>query len=280
MKRRYASPHSHFVNWRGAEIHYEDEGNGIPLIMIHGYGGSYRNFDKIAALLKDDFRVIRVDLPGFGLSDFPAVDENNTDLLQLYRDYMTFILDTLQLDSAYLMGNSMGGWMAWETAVENPQRIKKLVLMCSAGYEMEKVSENAAALMKKGGLMETLFMKGMPEYMSWNGAKKCWHDDSRINPADVKVNNDMWNRDGNIHAAFLLAGSGQFPDTVRITRVSCPTLIVGGKEDEIIPYTHAYKFQRDIKNSRLIIYENCGHVPMIENARQLKEDFVQFVKSS
>jgi pimeloyl-ACP methyl ester carboxylesterase len=279
IKSKYAGEHSHFINWRGAEIHYEDEGNGFPVIMIHGYGGSYRNFDKIAALLKDDFRVIRVDLPGFGLSDFPHIDEKNANLGQLYRDYMTFILDTLQLDSVCLMGNSMGGWMAWESAIENPERVKKLVLLCSAGYEMDKVSENAASLMKRGWLMETLFLKGMPEYMSWSGAKKCWYDDSRINPADVQINNDMWNREGNIHAAFLLAGSGQFPDTTRISKVGCPTLIVGGKEDEIIPSNHAYKFQRDIKNSRLVMYEKCGHVPMIENAEQLKQDFLEFIKS-
>jgi len=277
-EEKYKLPTSHFVMWKGAKLHYTDEGQGIPLMMVHGYGGSHRNFDKIAALMKDDFRVIRIDLPGFGLSDFPKIeDEKNADLIQLYRDYMTFMLNELKLDSVYMMGNSMGGTMVMGAALNNPDKVKKLILMCSAGYEMEKVSEKAASLMKKK-FTETLFMKGMPLFMSQNGAEMCWYDHSGINPADVEINNDMWNREGNIHAAFLLAGRGQFPDTTEFTQISCPTLIVWGKEDEIVPFYHAEKFHRDIKNSTVIAYDKCGHVPMIENPEQLEKDVLTFLK--
>ncbi len=276
-KAKFATEHSNFINWRGAEIHYTDEGSGIPLVMIHGYGGSHRNFNKISALLKEDFRVIRVDLPGFGLSQFPESYKNSTNLIQLYRDYMTFIFDTLQLDSVYLMGNSMGGWMAWETAVENADRVKKLTLMCSAGYEMEKVSERAASLLKKR-YVERIFSRGMPMYFQEDGARKCYYDESKINKQEVKNNNALWNTEGNIQAAFLLAGSGEKADTTLIEKITCPTLIIWGKEDEIIPVEHAYKFQNAIKGSRLIVYENCGHIPMIENTEQTAKDFMAFAK--
>lgn len=276
-KQKFAVENSHFVKWKGAEIHYTDEGKGMPLIMIHGYGGSHRNFRKIAQELKKDFRVIRVDLPGFGLSQFPEQEINNTNLIQLYRDYMTFILDTLQLDSVYLMGNSMGGWMAWETAVENKSKIKKLVLMCSAGYEMDKVSENAAALLKKKYIAK-IFSRGMPMYFQESSAEKCYYNHQKINQQEVKNNNTLWNIEGNIQAAFLLAGSGEIPDTNLINTITCPTLIIWGKEDEIIPFRHAYKFQSAIKGSKLIMYEQCGHIPMIENMEQTAKDVVSFLK--
>jgi pimeloyl-ACP methyl ester carboxylesterase len=278
-KKRFAVENSKFVNWRGAEIHYIDEGEGIPLVMIHGYGGSHRNFRKIAEILKKDFRVIRVDLPGFGLSQFPESYKNSTNLIQLYRDYMTFVLDTLQLDSVYLMGNSMGGWMAWETATENEDRVKKLVLMCSAGYEMDKVSENAAALLKKK-YVQRVFSRGMPLYFQEDGAKKCYYDPGKINAQEVVNNNALWNKEGNIEAAFRVAGANEKADTTRIARVACPTLIIWGKDDQIIPSEHAYKFQEAIAGSQLIMYEKCGHIPMIENAEQTAKDFLEFAKGN
>lgn len=276
-KTRFATEHSNFINWRGAEIHYTDEGEGMPLVMIHGYGGSHRNFRKIAEILKKDFRVIRVDLPGFGLSQFPETYKNSTNLIQFYRDYMTFVLDTLQLDSVYLMGNSMGGWMAWETATENEGRVKKLVLLCSAGYEMDKVSENAASLLKKK-YVQRVFSRGMPMYFQEDGAKKCYYDDSKIDAQEIINNNVLWNKEGNIEAAFRVAGANEKADTTRIGRVTCPTLIIWGKDDKIIPSEHAYKFQEAIAGSRLITYEKCGHIPMIENAEQTAKDFLEFAK--
>lgn len=277
--KRFATENSKYVNWRGADLHYVDEGEGIPLVMIHGYGGSHRNFGKIAAILKNDFRVIRVDLPGFGLSDFPQIDEQNTDLIKLYREYMTFFLDELQLDSVYIMGNSMGGWMAWEAAVDNADKVKKLALICSAGYEMDKISGRAVSLMKKK-FVERIFSRGMPIYFSEDGAKKCYYDQNKINAEEVRNSNAFWNREGNIHAAFLLAGSGQIPDTARVSLIQCPTLIVWGKEDGIIPSEHAYKFQKAIAGSKLVMYEKCGHIPMIENTEQTAKDFLLFAKGN
>jgi pimeloyl-ACP methyl ester carboxylesterase len=138
---------------------------------------------------------------------------------------MTFIFDTLQLDSVYLMGNSMGSWMAWETAVENADRVKKLTLTCSAGYEIEKVSERAASLLKKR-YVESIFSRGMPMYFQENGARKCYFDESKINKQEVKNNNAFWNTEGNIQAAFLLASSGEKADTTLIEKITCPTLII------------------------------------------------------
>ncbi len=273
-KEDLAQASSHFLQWRGAEIHYTDEGRGVPVLMIHGFGGSFRNFQKLNDSLKNDYRTIRVDLPGFGLSDQPAAD-SKTNFVELYTDFMHFFMDTLHLDSVYVVGNSMGGMVAWGMAANDTVRIKKLVLLNAAGYELDKVAKGATGFLtsKVGQLM---FKKGMPLKMSEGGAASCYADDSRINHDEVVVNNELWNREGNIPAAFAMASSGQFPDSTQISNIQCPTLIVWGTQDEIIPVAHAEKFKRDIKNSRTIIYDPCGHCPMIELPEKLTPDIRKF----
>jgi len=263
-KARFTQPSSHFIDWRGAEIHYTDEGTGAPVIMIHGFGGSFLNWNKLRDRMKDQYRVIRIDLPGFGLSDMPEPNGTETDYTQQYRDFMTFMLDTtLHLDSVYLIGNSMGGMMSWGVAADHPDKVKKLVLLSSAGYDLEKISGKVARFMKMP-FMKYFFRKGLPMSSSENAAKNVYADPSKINPEAVKNNNRMWNRDGNIMAACDLASSTHYPDTALISMVKCPTLIIWGKEDKIIPLEHAYRFQRDIKGSALVLFDTCGHCAMIE----------------
>lgn len=276
IKAKYTLPSSHFIYWRGAELHYTDEGSGFPIIMVHGYGGSHRNFNRIDELLKDKFRIIRLDLPGFGMSDMPHEKGIELNPPEVYRDYMKFIIDTLNIDSFYIMGNSMGGWVAWQTAIENPEKVKGIVLLGSAGYEMDKIKAKAVTWLRYP-MVERMLGKGMPLYASQNAAQRCWSNDSLINPIEAVANNDFWNREGNIQAALAVANSKVIPDTVGLTKLNCPTLIVWGKDDEIIPAYHAEKFHCDIKNSTMIIYDNCGHVPQIEKAEQLEKDFLKFI---
>ncbi|MCW5906499.1 MAG: alpha/beta hydrolase [Chitinophagales bacterium] len=272
-KAELSSPHSHFLNWRGAELHYTDEGSGFPVLMIHGFGGSYTNFSKLAELMKNDYRVIRIDLPGFGLSDFPEVKENH-DFLQEYRDYLSFILDTLHLDSVYVIGNSMGGAMAWACAADHPDKVQKIVLLDAAGYDTEKAA--AKLLMFKFKSVGKIFEKGMPLFMSWQGLQKAYFRDDELLEENVVRNNKFTNREGNLQHMLNLAKAAQFPDTAWIQQVQCPALIVWGVEDEIIPVEHAQRFKRDIKNSEVVLFDRCGHCPMMEEAEKTKEAAVHF----
>jgi pimeloyl-ACP methyl ester carboxylesterase len=262
-KARFTLPTSHFINFRGAEIHYTDEGHGVPVVMIHGFGGSFLNWNKLDARMNSEYRVIRVDLPGFGLSDLPEPNGAMTNFVQQYRDFMTFFIDTLHLDSLYVVGNSMGGMMAWGTAVDHPDKVKKLVLIGAAGYDLEKITNNVARFMKMP-LIRSFFLRGLPLSSSEGSAKKVYADATKINHESVKNNNMIWNRDGNIQAACDIVSCGHYPDSTLITKIQCPTLIIWGKQDQIVPLDHAYRFQRDIKGSQLVIYDTCGHCAMIE----------------
>ena len=136
--------------------------------MIHGFGGSLRNFSAFAASLQDSFRIIRIDLPGFGLSDLPALGEN-PDYVKMYSDYISFMLDTLHLDSLYVIGNSMGGGIAWLTAADHPDKVHKLVLLNSAGYDVASVASKLLVFRFKS--FGHVFDKGMPMFLSEAGLK-------------------------------------------------------------------------------------------------------------
>ena len=279
VKARFTQPTSNFIKWRGSEIHYTDEGQGIPVVMIHGFGGSFLNWNKLDARMNSEYRVIRVDLPGFGLSDLPEPDGAKTDFVQQYRDFMTFFIDTLHLDSLYVVGNSMGGMMAWGTAADHPDKVKKLVLLAAAGYDLENISNNVARFMKMP-FIRSFFLRGLPLSSSEGSAKKVYADTTKINHESVRNNNMMWNRDGNIKAACDIVSCGIYPDSTLITKIQCPTLIIWGKQDQIVPVDHAYRFQRDIKGSQLLIYDTCGHCAMMERPDETAAAIKAFFKAT
>lgn len=278
-KERFALPASHFLQWRGGDVHYVEEGKGKPILMIHGLAGSHRNFGKIAERLKSDYRVIRIDLPGFGLSDMPPMSDK--DYRKMYHEFFQFFLDTLQLDSFYLMGNSMGGWMAWEIAARYPERVQKLFLLCSAGYDMEAIAlKLSKGMSANSSLAEKISARGIPEFITRRNVEFCFAEPSRASKEEIEVANALTNRETNFLTILELLRNRRDADTALLKTIQCPTLIVWGKKDNIIPYTHAYRFQRDVPHNKMIIYEDCGHIPMVEQAEQLEKDFRAFASDT
>jgi pimeloyl-ACP methyl ester carboxylesterase len=277
-KAKYSLPNSHFINYKGAEVHYTESGSGFPILMIHGYGGSNRDFLVLDSLINDKYRVIRVDMPGFGLSDFPAQPTGHTNFIKAYAAYFNFMLDTLHIDSCYVMGNSLGGLMACQLALDHPDLVKKLVLFNSAGYEMEEVMKTANASLLKNSLAQQVVSKGVPKFFVKMGVKRVVYDASKLTPEKVQRVADFWNREGNMAHLVALATTDTFPDESTIKSIACPTLIFWGKQDKIINLKYAERFHTDIKGSELIVYDSCGHVPMMERPEEVKLEVLRFLQ--
>ncbi len=277
-KAKYNLPNSHFINYKGAEVHYTESGSGFPILMIHGYGGSNRDFLVLDSLINDKYRVIRVDMPGFGLSDFPAQPTGHTNFIKAYAAYFNFMLDTLHIDSCYVMGNSLGGLMACQLALDHPDLVKKLVLFNSAGYEMEEVMKTANASLLKNSLAQQVVSKGVPKFFVKMGVKRVVYDASKLTPEKVQRVADFWNREGNMAHLVALATTDTFPDESTIKNIACPTLIFWGKQDKIINLKYAERFHTDIKGSELIVYDSCGHVPMMERPEEVKLEVLKFLQ--
>jgi pimeloyl-ACP methyl ester carboxylesterase len=279
VRTRYTTADSKFLNWKGNVIHYIDHGTGPTVLMIHGFGGSHLDFRFLDSLMYHNYRIIRVDLPGFGLSDFPEVKGDNPDYNEMYTEFFNFFIDTLHIDSMYVAGNSMGGMAAWDLAVTHPEKVKKLVLLSSAGYDMQSVVKVAAKAFRFNSI-RTFAERGIPKFITRMSVNRCFSDRSRITDERIGMLNDMWNREGHVDVFFNLATNKKWLDTALIKTIKCPTLIIWGEQDQIIPVNHAYRFNRDIKGSKVIIYSPCGHVPMAERPGAVKNDLDAFFKSN
>jgi pimeloyl-ACP methyl ester carboxylesterase len=268
-------PCSKFFRWNNIDIHYTDEGSGIPLLMVHGFAGSHRNFQKITDLFDlTTYRIIRVDLPGFGLSDFPEGEE---DYLAMYQNFMRDFEAHLQLKNYYLLGNSMGGGISLMAAHNRPENIKGLILCGSAGYDMQQARKNAASLFRYS-FMEKLFAKGVPLWINQNTINRVYYNPAVVSENEIKIKNRIWNKEGNLATIFRIAQNDKFPDEKLISAVKVPTLVLWGKQDNIIDVKYATYFDRDIKDCEVVVYDSCGHMPVIEKAERAKLDIERFIE--
>lgn len=281
VKAAYRLPNSRFIQWKGAEMHYTESGSNtnMTILMIHGFGGSNRDFLPIDSLLNDQYHIIRVDMPGFGLSDYPF-DYDSITFRQAYSAYFDFLLDTLAIDSFYVFGNSLGGLMSIQLAASHPDKVRKLVLFNSAGYDMEEVMKSANANIFRNPVVRYFTQKGMPSSMTSRGLHRVMLADSLKTPERIARVNSMWNREGNLAHLVAMANAHEVLDTTIIPNIHAPTLIIWGQQDQIINVKYAHRFHHDIAGSQLIIYDQCGHVPMTEMPMQVLCDVLHFLKNT
>lgn len=277
---RFAGQKSKFLTVGNYTLHYRDEGlqtSKRVLILLHGICSSLHTWDNFVKhiLSNDNFRVIRLDLPGFGLT---GKSPNN-----LVQDYQSLaktqvlkqFLDILNIDKVYLVGNSLGGNLAWRFAVEYPHRVEKLVLISSVGYQ--RTDWPLYITLLKVPVLNHLIRFFSPKFLFYPIVSEVYGNKSRITQDVIDVYYNMWLREGNREA--LLPHIQVLCEDIQqelIRRVKTPTLILWGKKDEWVPVSHAYKFHSDIVNSEMIIYEDVGHVSMEEIPEQTAKDVLKF----
>jgi pimeloyl-ACP methyl ester carboxylesterase len=138
----YADDESGFYRWKDINVHFKDEGSGIPILFLHGSSSSLHTWDKLTAYLKNHVRIIRVDLPGFGLTGpHPERDYSMKGYIQ-FLDAFTKFLD---IGSFILAGNSWGGLLAWNYTSQHQQKFTGLILIDAAGYRMSKIPKRFLA---------------------------------------------------------------------------------------------------------------------------------------
>ncbi len=144
LMEKYAQSPSSFISIDNMDVHYRDEGkltNTLPVVLIHGTAASLHTFDDWTAELKNDFRVVRMDLPAFGLSGpFP----HRQYTIENYVVFLEHFLSAKGINKCILGGNSLGGEIAWRFTVKNPALVDKLILIIAAGYQYESEREPIA----------------------------------------------------------------------------------------------------------------------------------------
>lgn len=265
LQARWAPPPSTFLSVQGMSVHVRDEGprdDAVPLVLLHGTSASLHTWDGWVAALPER-RVIRLDLPGFGLTG-PMVDGDYA--MSRYVHFMTALLDELGVQKAVLAGNSFGGRVAWEMAAAHPERVEKLVLVDAAGYATPSVSVPIGFRIAQIPVLNTLMEVTLPRSMVESSLRNVYVRQERVTPALVDRYYELTLRAGNRQALverFRQAPSGQ--GAARIATLRLPTLILWGEGDRLIPPENAAYFARDIPGSEVVMFPGLGHVPHEED---------------
>jgi pimeloyl-ACP methyl ester carboxylesterase len=277
---RASVPHaefSHFADIDGVRIHYQEKGTGTPLVLIHGYTSLTYTWREVFEPLAKSFRVIAVDLKGFGFSGKPDGDYTRRAQAVL----VTHLLEHLKIDRAWLCGSSMGGEVALNVALANPQRVAGLVLIDSAGVDVPGRGTLAPAYLQipvVGRLLIALSLTS--DKLVRQGLEKSFYDHSKITADGVaSYYRPLQTRGGQLAALRARAQWPLFPVEPNLDKISVPTLILWGAQDQLIPLAAGRKFNSLIKGSSLVIFDNCGHLPQEEMPARVIEEISRFIKS-
>lgn len=273
--QKYTNEDSRFLVIDGSLIHYRVEGKGNPLLLIHGAFSSLHTFDRWTKLLSDGHQIVRLDLPGFGLSD--AMKGHDYSIRALVK-FLGKFLDQLGIEQCDVVGSSLGGWLAWEMALRKSVRINKLVLVSSAGF-MEDHSVPLPFKMARTPVLGKVMKYAISKSVLRKFLNQVFVDQKKVTEKLVDRYYDLINREGNPEAFLSLAKGKYQSRTNKLKDIQAPTLIMWGEEDTWLPVESGYWFQVCIPDSELIIYEGVGHVPMEEAPTATAMDLRKFLKS-
>jgi pimeloyl-ACP methyl ester carboxylesterase len=247
---------------------------------VHGLSGSWPNWLEQLPVFAGDHRVIAMDLPGFGHSPMP----HEQITISAYARMLDELLEKLGVSAATVVGNSMGGFVSTELAIAFPQRVERLVLVSAAGISTYRHAgvERAEPYLRRLAPMVAL-------YAGWTAAQSDWvtrrpglrnltlglvtrHPD-RLPAALAAEQLRGAGKPGFIQA---LKANIDYPIKERLPEIACPTLIVWGAEDKVIPVADASVFEQLIPNSRKVIFEDTGHVAMLERPASFNELLSEF----
>ena len=279
LKLKYANIQSSFISVKNIDIHYRDEGNqtdSIPIILIHGTGASLHTFDDWTNKLKYSKRVIRLDLPAYGLTG-PFVDRDYSILN--YTSFLKEFLETLDIKQCIIAGNSLGGEIAWNFALEKPDIVKKLILINSGGFPSSSKSVPIAFRLAQTPVINKVVRFITPFFIVRSSVENVFFDKSKVTDSLVERYFDLCLREGNRQAFIDRLGIGKRNNYINISNIKQPTLILWGADDLLIPVENAYKFQNSLPNNKLVILENSGHVPMEENPFESIKHVIEFLNT-
>ena len=256
-------------------VHDSGPKDAPSLVLLHGFGASLQTWDAWAGELEKDRRVLRFDVPGFGLSG-PAANNDYSDAADVTR--LLALLDQLGLQQVALGGHSMGGRIAWNFAVAHPERVSHLILVSPDGFpDPSSTSENTYKVSPLLGLMHY----SLPAWALKMGVAPAYGDESLLTPQVLRRYHDMMRAPGVRAAAMERMRQSRYIDPVPLLQsLKMPVLLVWGEKDAFIPISNAQDYLKVIPQATLVSIPNAGHVVHEEAAKLSVEAVKEFLQKT
>ncbi|MGA7328304.1 MAG: alpha/beta hydrolase [Rhodomicrobium sp.] len=277
LKARWAPPPSKFLDVAGMSVHVRDEGpveDKSPIVLLHGAGSSLHAWEGWAEALRGERRVIRLDLPGFGLT---GPTPNGVYTICNDMSVVIAILDRLGIERCLLGGNSLGGEIAWQTALAHASRVEMLILVDAAGYPFASLAQPLGIRLAKMPGASWLLQNTLPRFLVEEGLRNVFGDPSKVSPEMVERSVELTQRAGNRRAFLERFHQVRSNLEQRIPELKLPTLIIWGAKDRLIEPSNAERFHQDIAGSKLVIFDDLGHAPEEEDPAKTVAAVKQFL---
>ncbi len=278
LKAKYQKVNSAFIDIDGVSVHYIMEGrmdDSLPIVFIHGTSASLHTWDTLSSFLKTNKKIIRLDLPAFGLT---GPNRLNQYSFNFYNQFLDEFLLKLNVTKCIVAGNSLGGSIAWNYAIASPDKVKQLILLDASGYP--KKDEKGSLGFKLAGIpvLNQALKHISPISLIRKSLEDAFYNKSLVTEQMVHQYHDMLLREGNRAAVLELFQHPMKADATKIKMITQPTLIIWGKEDQLISYKNAALFKQDIRNSQMLVLDKVGHIPMEEAPNQVAAAILEFIK--
>lgn len=278
LKKQYASAPSQFMELENMQVHYRDEGpsnDSLPIVLLHGTASSLFTWEACATALKEKHRVLRMDMPAFGLTGPNPADDYR---IETYVEFVHAFLQKLGVTKCVIAGNSLGGLIAAAYTAKYPDIVEKLILIDPAGYPIENAKGSLGFTLGRIPVVKNLLTILTPKSMVRKSLEDVYGNPALVTDSLVEQYRDMTLRKGNRDALVVRLNMQQDWDTLQVKKIQVPAMIIWGEKDYLIPMANALKYQRDLKHPHLEILPESGHVPMEESPQKviaLVERFVQ-----
>ncbi len=260
LEAQYARP-ADFQPVAGLRLHVRDTGprTAPPVIFLHGFASSLHTWEDWAKALEGEFRVIRFDLPGFGLTG-PDPTGDYTDARSM--TVILSLMDRLALPRASLVGSSMGGRIAWTFAATHPARVDRLVLMAPDGFASPGRGYGTTPSVP---LLARVLPYTLPDSLLRSSLAPAYGNPAVLADATLARYRDMLLVPGVRQAILDRMAQGALVDPVPLLRrIEAPTLLLWGQADAMVPVANAADYTAALRDSRVVTFPGIGHVPMEE----------------
>ena len=278
LKVKYQKANSAFIDIDGVSVHYIMEGrmdDSLPIVFIHGTSASLHTWDTLSSLLKTNKKIIRLDLPAFGLTGPNRLNQYN---FNFYNQFLDEFLLKLNVTKCIVAGNSLGGSIAWNYAIASPDKVKQLILLDASGYPKKDEKGSLGFKLAAIPVLNQALKHISPISLIRKSLEDAFYDKSLVTEKMVEQYHDMLLREGNRGAVLELFQHPMKADPAKIKLITQPTLIIWGKEDQLISYKNAALFKQDIQNSQMLVLDKVGHIPMEEAPNQVAAAILKFIQ--